>query len=394
MSAFQCGPGMGSEPGNGWYWPTSLADCGHQVTVLTRSEYRDRILAEGRTDIDFHFVDPPWRSFNPPKGARVYDLYRRWQDEIYDHEKALGSKYDVVHHVAWGSLHLGSRLWRLPAPLVYGPIGGGQTAPGNYWRYFGRRWPVELMRNATVGPILQLNGWTRETLRNAAVTLVTNSATEAACRRIGAKDVRYFLAEGLPSAWLGQPRQRPTGVPTVLWVGRMLHRKAPVLAVEAFAELRRSMPARLVMAGDGPLLEQVRATVERLGIADDVELMGRVPWNTVNQLCDSASVFLFSSLRDSSGSQFLEAMGKGLPAVALDLHGIGDVKVGIAAEKVELTERPGDLHGQIAEALRKVLTGDDWSERSAAGVKWAAQHVWPAKAAAASQIYEEITSRR
>jgi glycosyltransferase involved in cell wall biosynthesis len=384
---------MGSEPGNGWYWPTSLADRGHEVTVLTRYEFREKILAEGRTDIDFHFVDPPSRFFSAPSGARVYDFYRRWQDAIYEHEKALGSKYDVVHHVAWGSLHLGSRLWRLPAPLVYGPIGGGQTAPGNYWRYFGRQWPTELMRNATVGPILQLNGWTRETLRNAAVTLVTNSATEAACRRLGAKDVRYFLAEGLPSAWLGEPRQRPTGVPTVLWVGRMLHRKAPVLAVEAFAELRRSMPARLVMAGDGPLLEEVRAAVDRLGIADDVDLLGRVPWSTVNQLCESASVFLFSSLRDSSGSQFLEAMGKGLPAVALDLHGIGDVKVGIAAEKVELTQRPDDLHRRIADALRTVLTGDDWAERSVAGIKWAAQHIWPAKAAAASQIYEEITSR-
>jgi glycosyltransferase involved in cell wall biosynthesis len=392
VSAFQCGPGMGSEPGNGWYWPTSLADSGHEVTVLTRYEWRERILAEGRTDIDFHFVDAPPSRFTAESGALVYNLYRRWQDTIYEHEKALQSKYDVVHHVAWGSLHLGSRLWRLPAPLVYGPIGGGQTAPGNYRSYFGRRWPMELMRNATVGPIMQFNGWTRETLRNAAAVLVTNSATEAAARRLGATDVRYFLAEGLPPGWIGEPRQRPTGVPTVLWVGRMLPRKAPVLAVEAFAELRRTMPARLVMAGDGPLLEQVRATVARLGIADDVELMGKVPWSTVNQLCESSSVFLFSSLRDSSGSQFLEAMGKGLPAVALDLHGIGDVKVGIAAEKVALTERPEDLHLRMADALRTVLTGDDWAARSAAGITWATKHVWPAKAAAATQIYEEVTS--
>ena len=233
--------------------------------MLTRYEFRERILAEGRTDIDFHFVDAPPRSFNAPRAVRVYDLYCRWQDAIYEHEASLGSRYDITHHVAWGSLHLGSRLWRLPAPLVYGPIGGGQTAPTNFWRYFGRGWATELVRNATVGPILPLNPRTRETLRNATVTLVTNSATEAACRRVGATDVRYFLAEGLPSSWLGEPRQRPTGVPTVLWVGRMLLRKAPVLALEAFAELRRTMSARLVMAGDGPLLEEVRTTVRRLG---------------------------------------------------------------------------------------------------------------------------------
>ncbi|HEY0932612.1 MAG TPA: glycosyltransferase family 4 protein, partial [Trebonia sp.] len=309
---------MGSEPGNGWYWPTSLADLGHDVTVLATYDYQERILAAGRTDIDFHFVKPAPGSLRLPAGMGVYDEYRRWQDAIYQHEAALGASYDVVHHVAWGSLHLGSKLGQLPAPLVYGPIGGGQTAPGDYWRYFGRKWPAELLRNATVGPALRLNGRTRETLQNAKVVLVTNSATERAARRIGAQDIRYFLAEGLPQDWLSEPRQQPAGVPTVLWVGRMLARKAPVLAVEAFAELRRTMPARLVMAGDGPMLEEVRAAVKRLGVEADVELLGRVPWATVSQLCDSASVFLFSSLRDSSGSQFLEALGKGLPAVALD----------------------------------------------------------------------------
>lgn len=392
VSSFQCGPGQGSEPGNGWFWPTALADCGHEVTVLTRSEFRERILAEGRSDIEFRFVDVPLRPYHSPIG--VYGFYRRWQDAIFEHEAALGQKYDVMHHVAWGSLHLGSKLWQLPAPLVYGPIGGGQTAPANYWRYFGRDWPAEMARNATVGPALRLNTRSRETVRNAAVTLVTNSATEAAVRRLGSADVRYFLAEGLPPGWVSAPRERPTGIPTVLWVGRMLSRKTPVLAVEAFAELRRTTQARLVMAGDGPLLEQVRAAVDRLGVRDDVDILGRVPWSTVSELCDSASVFLFTSLRDSSGSQFLEAMGKGLPAVALDLHGIGDVKVGIAAEKVRLPQRPEQLRHRIADALRAVLTAGDWEARSAACIKWAAGNTWPVKAAAATKIYEEVTSRR
>jgi glycosyltransferase involved in cell wall biosynthesis len=391
VSSFQCAPGTGSEPGNGWYWPTTLADYGHEVTVLTLDVFRERILAANRDDIEFHFVGLP--GIPPRVPFPMYSAYLRWQDAALAHVEATGQKFDVVHHVAWGSLHLGSRLWRLPAPLVYGPIGGGQTAPANYWRYFGRNWPAEMIRNATVGPALQLNIRSRETIRNAAIVLTTNSATEAAARRLGGSDVRYFLAEGLPADWLGAPRQRPAGIPVVLWVGRFLPRKAPVLAVEAFAELRRTMPARLVMAGDGPLLEQVREAVERLGISGDVDILGRVPWSTVNQLCQSASVFLFTSLRDSSGSQFLEAMGKGLPAVALDLHGIGEVEVGIAAEKITLPRRPKELQLRIADGLRTILTGDDWEARSEAGIAWATQQTWPAKAAAATQIYEEITSR-
>jgi glycosyltransferase involved in cell wall biosynthesis len=153
------------------------------------------------------------------------------------------------------------------------------------------------------------------------------------------------------------------------------------------------MHARLVMIGDGPMLNEVRATVARLGIADSVDLLGRLPWSQVREHYDSASVFVFSSLRDSSGSQFLEALGRGLPAVTLDLHGIGDLKVGLAAEKVELPHRPAELPARMADALRKILTGDDWEARSAAGTAFAAEHVWSAKVEAMSEIYREVATR-
>ena len=133
--------------GNGWTWSTSLADRGHEVTVLTHPEFKDRVLAERPTDIDFHFVDPPRDPFDPPAASRVYDLYRRWQNKMYDHDVGAGVEATTCAPRGWGSLHLGSRLWRLPQPLVYGPIGGGQTAPANYRRYFRPRWPVEKARN-------------------------------------------------------------------------------------------------------------------------------------------------------------------------------------------------------------------------------------------------------
>jgi glycosyltransferase involved in cell wall biosynthesis len=391
LSSFQCVPNEGSELGNGWHWARALADCGHDVTVLTQPSHIIRAAAP--QDIKFLHVDAaesPLRRFSPLLGTAAY--YLRWQDAALRYVEMQPQKYDVVHHVSWGSLHLGSMLWRLPVPLAYGPIGGGQTAPRNYWRYFGQSWPVEMLRTATTGSALKLNRRSRETVRNAAVTLVTNSATAAACQRLGAADVRYMLAEGLPRDWLVGPRSRPTGIPVVLWVGRLLPRKAPTLALQAFAELRRAMRARLIVAGDGPLYGQVRTVAERLGLTEDVQLLGRVPWDDIKGLYDSASVFLFTSLRDSSGSQFLEALSRGLPAVALDHHGIGDVDVGPAALKVALPQRPRDLPGHLASALQTILCDREWELRSAAGVDWAAGHVWPAKAAAATQIYREIVS--
>ena len=57
LSAFQCIPGQGSEPGNGWHWATSLAEYGHDVTVLTTTYDRDAILAANPQGIDFRFID-------------------------------------------------------------------------------------------------------------------------------------------------------------------------------------------------------------------------------------------------------------------------------------------------------------------------------------------------
>lgn len=324
----------------------------------------------------------------------AYDAYRRWQDAALRHAEASRERYDVAHHVTWGSLHLGSMLWRLPMPLVYGPIGGGQTAPANYLHYFGSDWPAETLRTAATGSLLILNRRSRDTMRNSAVTLAGNSATAAAAQRLGAADVRFMLADALPCDWLVDPRPQPAGIPTVLWVGRLLRRKAPTLAIQAFAELRRAMPARLIMAGDGPLRRQVRTTVQHLGLTEDVQLLGAVTWDDARRLYDSASVFLFTSLRESFGTPFVEALGRGIPTVALDHHGIADVDVGPAALKVALTPRPSDLPCRLGSALQTVLCDSEWELRSAAAIKWATEQVWPARAAAATQIYREAIESR
>ena len=79
LSAFQCCPGMGSEPGNGWQWSKALADAGHEVTVLTHPDFRERIVAEGRDDIDFQFGMPIDEMGEP--GHQPVHRQRLWQHQ-------------------------------------------------------------------------------------------------------------------------------------------------------------------------------------------------------------------------------------------------------------------------------------------------------------------------
>ena len=394
LSAFQCNPFWGSEPGTGWHWATELARMGNEVTVLTLPAMRDDIVrANPDPGIDFQYVhleEFPLRRASGPAGN--YRAYMRWQDVALAHIRDREREFDVAHHVTWGGLHMGSELWRMSSvPLIYGPVGGGQVAPSGYRRYFGREWPLEMLRTVSTGPLLTLNSRCRQTLCNAAITLACNSETAAACRRMGAKDVRFMMADGIVPQAVGAARTQPSGVPLVIYVGRLIPRKAPTLAVEAFAEFRRTTPARLVIAGEGPLRARLEALASRLGVADDVELLGNIPLSEVRALYDSASVLLFTSLRESFGSPILEALGRGLPAVALNLHGIADADTGTAVEKVALPTTPGDLSSRLASALHTILADGNWQSRSTDGIKFASDWTWPVKAAAATELYREIT---
>ena len=392
LSAFHCNPRWGSEPGAGWHWTTQLAAMGHEVTVLTLSEMRDYIVAEGPdSSIDFQYVDVPHVPLRPYIGGlAMYSGYLRWQRAAFERIRPRAREFDVIHHVTWGGLHLGSELWRLPVPFIYGPAGGGQTAPSGYWRYFGREWPAEMARTASTGRLLPLTRC-RQTVQNAALTLVTNSETGRACKRLGARDVRFMMADGLAAEAIGAVRTQPPGTPILLYIGRLIPRKGPTLAVQAFAEFRRTTEARLIIAGQGPLRGEVEALAKRLGVADDVEMLGAIPHSDVRALYDSASALLFPSLRESFGSPVLEALGRGLPTVALNLHGIADAETGTAVEKVPLPATPQDLPGRLAAALRTVLSDGNWQSRSADGIKFASEWSWPVKAAAAVELYREIT---
>lgn len=391
LSAFQCSPLKGSEPQTGWNWTTELARMGHDVTVLTTSDMRDDINSVSpMSNIDFQYIDLPDVRFRWIPNMEFVPAYLRWQDTALAHIRGREREFDIAHHVSWGGLHLGSELWRLSVPLIYGPIGGGQTAPSRYWRYFGREWPIELLRTLATGPLLKLNRHCRQTIQNAAVILAENRDTVAACKRIGGREIRQMFSYGLAPTAIGGARVQPSGEPLILYVGRLLPRKGPTIAVEAFAELRKSVPARLIIAGDGPLRGQAEALAGRLGVADDVEFLGNVVFDDVRKLYDSASVLIFPSLRESFGAPIVEALGRGLPVVTLDMHGIADADADTAVEKVPLPADPRELPNRMASALMTILSDGSWQQRSADGINFASDWLWPVKAAAMTKLYHEV----
>lgn len=93
--------------------------------------------------------------------------------------------------------------------------------------------------------------------------------------------------------------------------------------VRILAEVRQSMPARLVLVGDGPDRNETERLARELGVAEHVRFLGKQ--SALPELLSTADIFLLPSQQESFGLSALEAMSCGVPVVATNIGGIAEV---------------------------------------------------------------------
>jgi glycosyltransferase involved in cell wall biosynthesis len=148
--------------------------------------------------------------------------------------------------------------------------------------------------------------------------------------------------------------------PVVLFVGRMIEKKRPLLLLDAFARIRRERACALVIAGDGPLRAAAESAVAARAIPD-VHFAGFLNQSELPAAYAAADVFtLPSSHHETWGLVVNEAMNFSLPAVVTD-------RVGCAEDLVHNTRsgtvvRPDDA-ASLAAALAHLIDDRDRRER-------------------------------
>lgn len=393
LSAYACNPLHGGEDGFGFNWTWQTARQGHRVWCITNPDGRAGIepfMAEHGAELSpdqlqFLYVTvPAWVQFLHRWQFGVYLHYMVWQFLAWKAARRLSQTvdFDYVHHATYGSLQMGSWMWRLGKPLIFGPVGGAQRAPEAFRAFIPDWFKSETMRNAIGWLLMTFDPNVRQTLRHATVVLATNSETAALARRLGARRVELFLDSGLPESFFPPVFPERDAAPTLrlLWLGRLFPRKALVLALEALSRVDKRVPFHLTIIGNGPLADQIPVWIARYGLEGRVTWRGAVPWKEVRTAFLTHDAFLFGSLRDSFASQFLEAMATGLPIITLDHQGAHDFIPAAAGRKVPVTT-PEATADALARAVEDFY--DQPAQRRAAGqagYTFALTQTWNARA--------------
>lgn len=151
-----------------------------------------------------------------------------------------------------------------------------------------------------------------------------------------------------PASW---PQAIDKQVYRIGTLGRLVEKKGVDVLLEAVS----GMPGvQLSIAGDGPLLEELKAKATALGVASSVEFVGSLSHWEVARWMAGLDVFALACKQDRNGDMdgipvvLMEAMSQGIPVVSTRLSGIPEL---VIDGRTGLLAAPGD-----AEDLRAKLS--------------------------------------
>ena len=402
ISAYACKPNCGSEEGNGWNWTVHLANLGHKVWALTLVDNQQAIERElalqPMPNLHFIYVAVPEWIKRYIRG-RIGDFgwqsnYLGWQQRAYKIAQQLDKDcgFDIVHHVTWGSITAGSRLWRLNKPFIFGPVGGGQIAPSAFKKYFLGKWGKEALRSLVFKKLAKFNLFSRQTVSQADLVLATNRDTYELARQLGARRVELFLDTGLPEDYF--PQELPTRSTSqelrLLWVGSPVARKGLLLTLESLSKVNHLIPFKITIVGISNTNYELIKWIKEFGLENKVDYKGRVPWLEVRNEYLQSDVFFFTGLRDSLGSQLLEAMACGLPIITLNHQGARDFVPDRAGIKVPAID-PAETVKALAQAVEYMYQNPEQRiEMGRIGYEFSKTQTWSNKALKMSEYYEEL----
>lgn len=363
LLAYACEPNAGSEPGTGWNTALHLAKS-HQVTVVTRSNNRGRIesalreLTEPLPEFVYYDLPPVLVSLKK-KLLGIHLYYALWQLGLSRGLTSLvdSKGFDIVHHLTFNSFEVPPFALRgIRARKVWGPVGGGQTAPSSLLHSLSWKSRIkEKLRSMRV-VLSTWNPLVRSLFREADAVLFANQETRSRFQNLCRRDAGLMIDVGV-DADVFQPVDR-TGreQANLLFAGRLESRKGARLLLFSLKEALRDIPEmRLTIVGSGPEKIELENLEVELGLTGKIDWVGKVSHGEMRDSLAGADLFVFPSLRDTSGTIVLEAMACGLPVICFDHQG-GRIMIGDEAGfKVDANSSLREAIEQWATAITSLL---------------------------------------
>ncbi|WP_339714795.1 glycosyltransferase family 4 protein [uncultured Kriegella sp.] len=369
LAAYACSPHMGSEENLGWNWATGLAQKGYEVWCVTSTMGQHNIEALGSNldieNLHFNYVALPFglnRLLLNPRSKRIYLHYLIWRWMAAKVVQRMHKKhlFEVAHHVTYGSMQQGSCLYKVQdCKLIFGPVGGGQMAMPIFKEYFEKKWIWERVRKKVSDILMRYSSSLQKTLKQATTILTANQETKVLLGNyypMFLQKTHMATDIALPREYEDniKPNKSKDGVLKILWLGTLIPRKGLKLSLEALSQVHTKVRYELTIVGDGEQEQKIDQWVKAFGLDPAyINRVGTIPFDQLKEYYIAADVLLFCSLRDTTGSQIIEAMAFGVPVIVFNSSGAAYVVPDDCGIKINPVTKEQSIN-DMARAIEKM----------------------------------------
>ncbi len=315
---------------------------GYETYVAARNDYEkkeDCIIPFCDNYIDIPFERFPFK----PKNIKAYKQLKGLINS---------QKFDIIHcHTPVGSVlaRLAAKKTRKNGTRVLYTAHGFHFydgAPKLNWIIY---YPLEKLMSYFTDTLICIN---REDFERAKI-------------KMHAKETRFVHGVGIDttkfSASLTETQKlsirEGLGISNddtvLLSVGELIPRKNHKTVIQALAKLNVKN-IKYIICGRGPLMQELKAFADELGVSDMVMLLGFR--KDISELCNMCDIFVFPSLQEGLPVALMEAMACGKPCIASRIRGntdlITDGKNGILCK--------ADSSDEFSDAILRLISDKEF----------------------------------
>ena len=332
ISAYACEPGKGSEIGVGWHWVLEMSKY-FELWVMTRSNNEKPIQAwfaeHPQEDRGIHWVyyDCPKyvkRFKHQMRGVRRY--YILWQYMSNDFVRTIMRENNIriFHHLTYGNVIWNVSSYGQQQFFVWGPVGGAETIPSEFSRYYSlRERMIEMARRMVVSG-LKLNPFFKKKCKNANLIFCkTESMLQMVPLKYREKAILFtdVAMETEVNAKVPSIKSSDDHL-TYISVGRLDGWRGFDLLIEAYIEAVESLPnVTIRIIGDGAEKENLKRKIKNANLENRISLKGQISLQEYQKEMQNCDVVINTCLKEGGVTNAFDCMKWAKPLLCIDTGG-------------------------------------------------------------------------
>lgn len=369
VSAIACSPYLGSENYFGWSAVKCLSR-DHDLWVVTASRNRDdlaRAQAEGLVPPNLRFVyageHKAWHA------NRLMARMQSWREFIRFAKQSLGvarelhrtEKFDLVQHITYATWRVPSPLWQLGIPFVFGPIGGNERFPLNFFPILSPAGAAFEMVRKVSNVVSRNSPRVRRGISEAAHIFAATTETEQLVKSIrgSGKGISRLLPGFYSAASVAAfsrfvPEKNAEGPLRLFASGNLGGHKNLGVAMQALSRAKKSgINFHYYLGANGPEVPHLKKQVRELNLEKEVYFGDAMSREDYQRELGNTHVYLLPSLRESVGLTMMEAMLAGCVPIVADCGGPNYIVTDDCGYRIAVSSRE-QMVREIVDAIRTI----------------------------------------